>query len=461
MKRNIPLCSQYPKIRRIFSMSRLLLIFDQDNFKNIKNRKKLYLKYSHDLNIAQLGQAALDEGATVYLTAPSELYESGYAWRVESFYPAVSFSDCSERADTVSPDCVASAAAESLVCKDKFPNAKLVAFFAAVHLIESPGLHSETWLYDVAVALRLHIDYIVTQNNRMAQLVNLQANLSAGVDLKDRIFTCPLGVWENKKTATNIKLAKLREKYLCKDKIVFGNAGGIWRWTDYKVFLLAFIKAIRTGHLNIKLYITGLTHENSVDHSDHTHSIRSILNENLDLVSSTSISSKPIIFVDEWEAGGNLLGEILPMLDVGLNLNKRTLEGWQSYRARMLDYIQHGVVVLSTQHHDHVTNSFGSPAIKVEAESFTSYYDAIIKISAGEIDLGVYRNNAINLINKTHYKKRFSELYYGLIEGSNRGDKEPEYLEPCLFDVVRLEANRTARDRLIDSATSLLSDRKK
>jgi hypothetical protein len=418
-----------------------LLILDETNFFQLNNNEKLHLKFSHDFYLIELAEELILRNYDVYITTGNKLSESNQVHFVHSFLPFVNFNKSYEL-NVPQFDIIASSAADLLILKESYSKALIICFFAAVHFIESPGLHHPSWLYNVAVALRLHIDIVITQHVRMAEFINLFGKLVCSVDLTDRIFTKPLGILE-KATVSNTARSKLRKALGVENKILIGNAGGAWRWTDYLTFLKSYIKVARSeSKLNLKLYITGLSQENNIDHFEYIKTIKNVLSKNQDLIDNSAESEAPIIYIEDWNEGGKLLQQILPLLDIGLNLNTPSIEAWQSYRVRLLDYIKHSIVVLTTGG-DWITQQFDTNGfIHVESGNVDDYVQILKKINSGHLNLADIRSHQTELKNFLLNKNREKDLLDCVLGLGPRANKLPELLRPCLYDYAEDDAKR-------------------
>lgn len=321
----------------------VLVLLDENQFPLLKQGEPPVLKYSHDKNVFQFAHEALRQGHRVYMTPLQAPHQTRPNIEVLSAYPVWRSGRTVETAE-VDPDIVVSVFTDALGVRGVFPRAKIVGIIPALHWIEDPGLFNATYLYNLITAARYHIDFFVTQNERMKQILFFMMYLLARFPYEDRILVAPQGiVGEVRKNVP--ERSKLRfELGLKDDDVAIINSGGIWKWTDFNTFFEAYCEFTqeRPDH-RFKLFIMGISQENNLSHKEYTDQFRVLLEHH-----RSKLGDKLVLFED-WQEAGTLVQAYTSMADIGLNVSQDTLEAWQSYRMRFLDYLYFGIPAINTR----------------------------------------------------------------------------------------------------------------
>ncbi len=325
-----------------------LALLDNIQFPKLENGKPLALNYSHDKNLFQFVHEALRRGHTVFLASAQEPTDPKFRVKVVSAYPNY----VCETADINNKDVdfVVSVFPDALNIKPTFPNAKIIAIMPALHWVEDPGLFTHDYLRRVITAARYHVDYYVTQNIRMKQVLFSLLHLLARFPYEDRILVAPQGIVDEVKRQAPDR-QELRQKLgLEPDDIMVLNSGGIWKWTDFNTFFQAFCEfTVENPSHRLRLYMMGIVQPFNRDHDEYVAQFRAILDKYRDKL------GKHLVLFEDWDEGGKHVQDYLSIADVGINVSQDTLEAWQSYRMRFLDYMYFGIPVINTSGDDFST----------------------------------------------------------------------------------------------------------
>jgi hypothetical protein len=320
-----------------------LMILDPRSLNHIKAKGDLNIPFSHDLNIIEYSKFLVATGKRVYwssLMNPSEtvLYIEGTMDnRVTS---KIKLNSIPTIHAIVSSDPV------NMPDKSIHPSALRIYFQAAVFVAEQPGETDPMYSFALAHALRTKIDFVVTQNLRMRQMLFVLYSVLAGWKSDDRILLAPLGpnelIFDEKNYL--VKRSELRQKHgIADDAVVILNAGGYWRWTDANSFLKAFIECIKEDpRLDIYFIQPSFSQGTNSDHDEYVLRAKRMIEE------LPPQLQRRIIVAGDWHQGALALPEFLRISDVGLNVNNGGLENWLSHRVRVTNYLSAGMAVLST-----------------------------------------------------------------------------------------------------------------
>lgn len=295
--------------------------------------------YSHDLNLMQLAQGALLNDANVFIASYSDqdyLYISNQYWPLTQLQPAHSVS--------IKFDFVISA--NHLAFKNRKRGfSKNVLVQAAVHSIESPQMYFPAGIATYINVVQNAIDFQITQNSRMKDLIHTMNQLLSGFNDANRILISQLSPRVNQKKYTEFEKNTLRERFnIPKDAKVIINAGGAWKWTQFNEFLLAFNKCFEIN-LNCSLFFIqpALSQKQNSEHDRYHIETKQILN-------SLPLSVRSRIYIgDNWQLTSKKLDEFLSISDYGLNLNLDSLEQWQSFRVRTIEYLSFDLPLISSK----------------------------------------------------------------------------------------------------------------
>lgn len=322
---------------------RVLILIDEITIPFLKNGEPPTAPYSHDKNLFQFAHESLRRGFKVILTAAQLPPTTRPYYEVEAVYP-----HWKQKAEALSygeaaPDIVVSVFPEALNIRQYFPHPKIVAINAAVHWVEAPERFPPQYVYDLLTATRYNVDFMITQNDRMKELLSTVSQLLCKWPYKDRIIVSPLGIVEEEIRSIPDR-AGIRDRMGLKpDEIAIINSGGVWRWTDFNVFFDAFGEfCAESPRAKLKLFIMGVKQSMNFDHEEYTDEF-----ERLVLKHRKFIGDK-IRIINDWDTASKLVREYTFGADVGLNVSSPSLENWQSYRLRFLDYMYFGMPAINT-----------------------------------------------------------------------------------------------------------------
>jgi len=254
----------------------------------------------------------------------------------------------------------------------------LILSIPAIHWLEDSDNANIKILRIYSYFIRKNVDLIITTNKRMQMYLQEFWYLFIKFP-KNRVKRIELGFDD----AGLIDRYIARKKYIkCKeDDIVIINTGGIWGWTDFNSFLIAFIKAVRDGKKNLKLYIMGKKQKNNFEKTNirYIQEFENIIKDNKDLLNKN-------IFISDWSSPDKI-NKFISGADVGLNVNKDTLENIFSSRVRLTDYIKAGIPVIYT-FGDEMSNFFREKNIgwQVKPGDIMGYYDILKNLTHDDIN---------------------------------------------------------------------------
>jgi glycosyltransferase involved in cell wall biosynthesis len=349
--------------------TRVLVLIDSITLPHLRTGEPPFAPFSHDKNLFQFAHESIRRGQKVYIASVQDDPYSRPYWEVTSVYPNWTQEIDPVDYANVRPDIIVAVFPEALNIRRAFPFPKIVAIHAAIHWVESPEIFEARYVFDLITAIRHNVDFIVTQNERMKDLLAMFYGFVARWRDADRILVAPLGIVPEEQR-DGIDRAESRKKMgLKKNEIGIINSGGAWRWTDFNTFLEAFgATASADGGTPFKLFIMGLHQPQNKDHATYIEQTERILLKYREQV------GRSIILETNWNGAGALAKQFTAGADLGLNVNQDSLENWQSYRLRFLDYMYFGVPVINTR---------GDTMADVLAQ------DAVFCASAG--DVGAYR----------------------------------------------------------------------
>ena len=257
------------------------------------------------------------------------------------------------------------------------------------------------------LALVKDVDFILTQNPRMAELGFSLFNLTAKWEWQDRILLAP-NTYTPETLARENNLydrAKVRaEMGLQEDDIAIINSGGPWIWTDYLSFLHAFIFAVRSGATRLRHIQMGIRQPTNRVHEQMEGQYRILMMQNHDL-----IESGHWMVMDDWQQASACLPAWNYGADIGLNVSKETAENYQSHRVRFLDYAKAGLPILQTTGSYYGDHDARDAIIPVQSGNKDSYVDALMRLNNGEIDLPSKRRAMENFRNSISSEKLVPE----------------------------------------------------
>ena len=412
----------------------VLVLLDGIQFPLLKEGEPPIFNYSHDKNVFQFAHEALRQGHDVYMTAAQEPHDSRTNFEVFSAYP-VWRSGRQRTTAELAPDIVISVFPDALNVRDTFPSAKIVSIIPALHWVEDPGLFDADYMLRMISAARYHIDYFVTQNSRMKQILYFMVHLLAKFPYEDRILVAPQGIVPEVRRSVPDR-AKLRtELGLNDDNIMIINSGGIWKWTDFCTFFEAYVAFTkeRPEH-RFRLYVMGITQEFNHDHKEYTDRFRALLSEHRE-----KLGDKLVMFED-WAEAGKLVQAYTSIADLGLNVSQDTLEAWQSYRMRFLDYLYFGFPAINTRGDD-LSVRHPEVVFPVTPGDVETYIDVLRRIDAAPELLEQKRAAVRDLAKAYDSRETYGKLVERLQKLPRRAVGDYQAWSPSLIDAVPNDIN--------------------
>lgn len=322
-----------------------LILIDGTALGNFRDGQVPTVIYSHDRNLLQYAHEALRRGHDVYFVgAGSDIGEKPYV-RAQRIFPTWQAMESeNNHALAIDPDIIVSVAPQALNIKKTFPRSKVVAIHAAIQWLEAPELFSGQYVYDLITSLRHNVDFIVTQNSRMKEILLSLYRMLSGWRFEDRVIVAPLGLVAEERILLPPRARTRSELGLKNTDIALINSGGVWRWTDFLCFFEAFTRLSRQlgSRSRLKLLMPGVIQPANRAHDETVRKFESILRENLHLLGTS------LILETDWEEASKKVGAWTQAADVGINVNTQSLESWQSHRLRFLDYLRFGLPVISS-----------------------------------------------------------------------------------------------------------------
>ncbi len=355
---------------------RVLMLLDAQGMPRLVPGQPPVTPFSHDKNLFQFAHEALRRGWTVMVCVAQDDAATRPAWMVRQVYPTWEQDEAAIAHDAVAADIVVAVFPEALNIRPYFPNAKIVAIHAAVHWVENPTLYPAQYVFDLITAVRYNIDFMMAQNARMAEILQITYNLLARWPYADRIVVAPLGIVAEERRARPDMDAVRAEMGLRPADIAVINAGGVWRWTDFNTFLEAFaLHADAMPQSALRLFVMGLLQPTNLDHGEYVAQTEALLwrfREHL---------GTRITVYNYWHDAAHRVRAYTACSGIGLNVNRPTLENWQSYRLRFLDYMAAGVPVINTRG-DLMSETAGAQhAFLVDAGDVRSYREVLDAIA--------------------------------------------------------------------------------
>lgn len=320
----------------------VLILIDHNALEHLAEDTPPRTRFSHDRNLLQFAHEALRRKFAVWVAPIGDDPNAPSCLRVHKVFPRWSAASNAVRFADLSPDIVVAVFPDALNVRSLFPTAKIVAIHAAIHWIESPEIFPARHTFNVLTAIKYNVDFIITQNRRMAEILAKVYHLFVQWPFEDRILVAPLGIVPEELSIEFDRAATREEMGLRESDIAIINAGGVWRWTDVNTFLRAFGEFIEETAAPFKLYLMGLVQAHNHDHDAYITETEAILERFKNLV------GKNIVVYRDWIAAGRLVAAYTGASDIGLNVNMDSLENWQSHRVRSIEYLGHGIPVINT-----------------------------------------------------------------------------------------------------------------
>ncbi len=283
----------------------------------------------------------------------------------------------------------------------------------AIHWIESHKTFDLGRLHNMWKFIVDNVDYITTSNDRMMLYLDNELKFYLGLEMTNRISVINIGI----NTNHCYNRDEIRKNiYKCNDEdIIFINSGGIWHWTDIYTFLCAFIRVVNEGFTHYKLYLMGMIQSNNIDPDNikYVENVKLLLDQNKNLLNTN-------IFYFDWSNHSTTL-QYTHGADIGLNINKNTLENIFSQRVRCSDYLSAGIPILSTSG-DEFNELYGNDVGFVcRAENIDSYYNVLKNINHTQIS---EKKEKVNIVRTKFEWNNISKQFIKILDNASKFDKK-------------------------------------
>lgn len=334
--------NQNVTIRFMLNNKPIFFIFmEPSSFRRLGNQLTLRPTLSHDFNMINIAKVAITSGLAqpiffcyddAHFTRPFGL-SNPETLAIKKICSTVPRSKISA---------LFSVHAEHLRLKTHLGKQTIgVHMLPAHYLVENPLLFNHEDIERIVEGLRDHTDLFVFQNERMLNTAEVLYGILARWTGKKRAIICPLGI-DSPINRSKLRADARNRLNFKNEDVVLLNSGGIYKWSDFNTFLIAFCELVESGHQNLKLIISGFSQENNFDHLDYINQTKRILARFANTV------EKNILIAESWKTGGDMMGLYLSAADIGLNVNPNSLETWQSHRVRNMNYLKYGLPILNS-----------------------------------------------------------------------------------------------------------------
>lgn len=354
---------------------RVLILIDEITIPFLKDGMAPTAPYSHDKNLFQFAHESLRRGFRVFLTAAQLEATRRPYYEIEQVYPLWKQKGEPVGYVDVAPDIVVSVFPEALNIRHVFPHPKIVAINAAMHWVESPERFPAQYVFDLITATRYNIDFMITQNERMKEILSTMLNFLAKWPYNDRILVSPLGIVDEEVRAVPDREAIRRKMGLKPGEIAIINSGGVWRWTDFNNFFDAFGQFSSSHRSRLKFFVMGVKQPMNYDHEAYTDAFERLVQKYSHLLGDK------IFIMNDWDEASRLVKDYTYAADIGLNVNLPSLENWQSYRLRFLDYMNFGMPAINT-FGDVMSEACPDALFLAQAGKVESYVDILSTINS-------------------------------------------------------------------------------
>ncbi|WP_164975653.1 hypothetical protein [Sphingobium fluviale] len=321
---------------------RILILMDNATLAQLVSGQPPIAGFSHDKNLFQFAHESLRKGYELFICSIQDDKRTTQYNRIYSVYPFWDARPDGTDYGTVCPDIVVGVFLEAMNVRTVFPHAKIVAIQAAIHWSESPETFGAEYLFDTITAIRYNVDFLITQNERMKNLLDVFFKFVAKTSIADRIIVAPLGIVEEERREVVDRQQIRRQMGLADGEIAIVNSGGVWSWTDFNCFISAFCRHCDARASKLKIFIMGFQQPENDFHTAYIAQTKKIISQHSHLI------GRNIVIEDEWYRASKVVKQYTAAADVGLNVNLPTLENWQSYRLRFLDYLYFGIPAINT-----------------------------------------------------------------------------------------------------------------
>lgn len=367
----------------------VVLIFDQPWLSYLVDGKPPLAAYSHDQSLFQFGHECLRKGFAVYIDSSRETEKAGKRLRINQFYPVLRIEAVAPPSSgEVEPDLVVCVYPQSLSLRALYPGSKIVGIVPAMNFLEHPEKPTAGWVYGFFESARSQIDYYITNNERMAELLRCLLRFCAQVDVRNRILIAPPGIVPEQRRDIPPLATVRAEMGLGPGEVAFINSGGAWSWTDYDTFLRAFCRVVRGGLAHIKFFMMGLKQPENPDHGKSVAAVLATIEDNADLVGSN------LVLFRDWYEAADKAYRFTCAADIGVNVSRDTPENWQSYRLRFLDYMKAGIPVIHTTG-DYLSSHEAAATVYPVTAGDVASYEAAIRLAATDAALRARKAEAM------------------------------------------------------------------
>jgi hypothetical protein len=416
---------------------RVLILIDEGTLPHLRPGGPPTVVYSHDRNLFQFAHECLRKGLTVMISAAqADAHERPY-WVVRQVYPTWEQDGAPIGYEDVAPDIVAAVFPEALNIRRQFPHPKIVAIHAAVHWVESPLAFSAQYVYDLITAVRYNIDFVLTQNERMAEILFTVYALLAKWPYRDRIIVAPLGIVSEEVVSVADRAATRQAMGLTDQEIAIVNSGGVWRWTDFNSLLAAFCSWVNERDSRLKLFIMGFSQPLNNQHDAYLAETEQILVRFKHLVGGS------VRIVNDWSEASRKVLDYTAASDIGVNVNARSLENWQSYRLRFLDYMKFGLPTINTKGDIMSEELHGDHVFAVDAGSIESYWSVFEQIEAEPALIKEKAAAMRQLASSYNSTETYGKTLDKILAMQRRPENDHETWGSCVLDYAAA-LNRTA-----------------
>jgi hypothetical protein len=351
----------------------------------------------------------------------------------------------------VEPDVVVSVFPEALNVKHLYPNAKIVAIIPAIHWAESPERFPGQYVHDLITACRYHIDFFITQNERMKDILHMMMEFLAKWPHRNRILVAPLGIVDEEIRSLPNRSQIRAEMGLKHNDIAIVNSGGVWRWTDFNCFFDAFCTHVKSRRSRIRLYVMGVKQPMNFDHENYTDEFESLVEKHRDVIGSN------VVIFNDWDAASKIVKAYTLGSDIGLNVNKPSLENWQSYRIRFLDYLYFKMPVINT-YGDEISDRYPDAVFRAEAGNKQSYLAILSAIEVGARTLERKRQRMAQIAEYYSSCRTYGPVVDHILSAPGRNPGDYEQWGQSLIDytnqIASVEVRHRAREELRNSITN-------
>jgi hypothetical protein len=353
---------------------------DGSPFLSIKFGKPIKWKHSHNRLPLGIAEQALAEGHSVYVVGGSFTNPT----HVEKLFPVAivgkSIPISSKQLNGAINICLYTWQMDGI--RKINPSFKVAWALSACYWLEDPDFSSAAWFGEFSNVVKNDLDFVITQSDIMKQQVLAITDLLNARHLRDRFLIA----WSNPEKDDIYELrhdprqvSTLRKELgVSNDDVVILNAGGAWDWTDIETFLESFRLWFEHNPDSKLMFVQlGIRQKGNVDHSITASYIDRYIKANSDLVERGRLR-----IISDWNQATSMVDSYLKIADIGLNVNKNSLEGFQSVRQRFLDYLSSGLPVMNTLGDQAMYQPLSSACLFVTPGDVGSYREAFRKLES-------------------------------------------------------------------------------